>query len=282
MSSISHLHAEAEELPVRDHLHLLSSEFLAQTLQPSHVSHVHTTLDQGPGKLKQTQRSKVLEDVSPYLEEDGTVAPGNYVNIANDLHMDIVTKAISRSEPIRILSRKPPTVHKNERSLPRITRVTMSQLRSGHCARLRDFQCRIGKTVDSLCSGCQLETQTVSHLFDCPTRPTTLSIEDLWKNPLDAADFLRTLPDFADLPLGLLLLRRGLGGYDGRLLSHRIHLSLRPIPSLPLLNRLILLPLFSLSPPPSPPPSPLLGLIPPLLSLSPLAQTQDPRNAWSV
>ena len=185
MSSISHLHAETEELPVHDHLYLLSSQFLAHTLQPSHVSHVHMMLDQGPRKLKQTLCSKVYEDVSPYLEEDGTVAPGNYVNIANNLHTDIVAKAISRPEPNRILIRKPPTVYKNKQSLPCITRVTLSQLRFGHCARLRDFQCRISKTVDSLCPGCQLET--VSHLFDCPVRPTTLSIEDLWNKHCEGA-----------------------------------------------------------------------------------------------
>ena len=55
----------------------------------------------------------------------------------------------------------PPTVHKLERSLPRISRVTLSQLRSGHWARLRDFQCGIGKTDDSLCPGCLLEPSVI-------------------------------------------------------------------------------------------------------------------------
>ena len=77
---------EALELPVGDHLHLLSSQFLARTLDPSHVSYPFTTLDQGPRKLKHTLRSKCIEDVRPYLENDGTFSRGNFNKVKNKLH----------------------------------------------------------------------------------------------------------------------------------------------------------------------------------------------------
>ena len=199
-SSIDHLHAEAKELPVGDHLHLLSSQFLARSLDPNHVSHPFTTLDQGPRKLKHTLRSTCIEDVSPYLEESGTISRGNYDMVKNKLHNDIVRKSINRSSNNRVIGCKPPPVNSNENHLPGVTRVTLSQLRSGQCARLRDFQLKIGKSADSLCQSCSLDNQTVQHIFDCPARPTTLTPLDLWNNPWGVADFLRSLPDFLDLP----------------------------------------------------------------------------------
>ena len=82
----------------------------------------------------------------------------------------------------------------------RITRVVLSQLRSNFCARLKDYQLRIGKSQDDICPACQLEAQAVRHLFDCPARPTTLAPVDLWNNPWAVADFIRTIHCFADLP----------------------------------------------------------------------------------
>ena len=133
-SSIDHLHAEAMELPVKEHLHLLSAQFLAQSLQPHHVSHPNTTLDQGPRKLKDTLCSKVLADVSPYLEDDGTLQRGNYAAVKNQLHPDIVSKNIRNSNNNRVIGLPPPPVNSNENHLPRIIRVTLAQLRSGFCA----------------------------------------------------------------------------------------------------------------------------------------------------
>ena len=58
----------------------------------------------------------------------------------NKLHTDIVKKAISRASVNRVIGRQPPPINNNEDHLPRISRVALSQLRSGHCARLRDYQ----------------------------------------------------------------------------------------------------------------------------------------------
>ena len=198
-TSIDHLHAEAQELPVDDHLLLLSSQFFAKSLDPSHVSHPFTTLDQGPRKLRHTLRSKVIDVVQPYMNADGTISRADFHQVKNSLHTDIVRRAISRAGNNRVLGRPPPPVHNNENHLPRLTRVTLAQLRSGQCARLRDFQFTIGKSPDNICRHCTLEPQTVIHLFNCPAKPTTLTELDLWLNPWGVADYLRLLPDFSDL-----------------------------------------------------------------------------------
>lgn len=199
-ASIDHLHAEVGELPVSDHLHLLSAQFLAASLQPNHVSRPYTTLDQGPRRMKHTLRSKCIGEVEKHIGLNGDIPRANYEQVKTDLHTDIVKKAIAKQSTNRVLGQRPPAINKSEDHLPRKIRVTLSQLRSGHCARLRDFQLKIGKVADALCPSCTLDSQTVSHLFDCPAKPTTLTIDDLWKNPWGVADHLRSFPCFDDLP----------------------------------------------------------------------------------
>ena len=125
---------------------------------------------------------------------------GDLKLVCDKLHCDIVGKVVGRSSANRVLGVKPPPVHKNELDLPRVSRTVLSQLRSGHCARLRDFQLKLGKATDGDCPNCNLDRQDVAHIFDCPAKPTTLRIEDLWENPWGVADHLRTLPEFKDLP----------------------------------------------------------------------------------
>ena len=120
--------------------------------------------------------------------------------VKNELHTKVVERAISRSSPNRVLGVIPPAVDKSQGRLPRVAQVVLSQLRSGHCARLRDYQARIGRSPSDLCLGCNLEAQTVKHIFDCPARPTTLTTDNLWTSPLEVVDFLSRLPEFADLP----------------------------------------------------------------------------------
>ena len=199
-SSVEHLHAEVEELPVDDHLRLLSAQYLARSLQPHHVNFEFASLDQGPRALKDTLRSKCLDDVAPYLEADGTIDRGKFSDILKKIHSDIVRKAVNKAGDNRLIGRKPPPINHNELHLPRISRVTLSQLRSGFCHRLRNFQFKIGKAPDDICQRCFLNADDVPHLFDCPAHPTTLFVEDLWNNPWGVADFVRRLPGFDDLP----------------------------------------------------------------------------------
>ena len=194
------LHAETRVLPVKEHLHLLSSQFLARSLQPNHVSHPVVQLDQGPRRLKHTLRSKCIAAVQPYLQPDGTLSQGRFPAVKNLLHTAIVGDTINNLGPNRVLGVPPPLVDASESSLPRQTRTVLAQLRSGQCGRLKDYQLKIGKMNDDLCGDCDLFPQTVSHLFDCPAHPTTLGIVDLWANPTDAVDHLKNFNTFDFLP----------------------------------------------------------------------------------
>ena len=112
------------------------------------------------------------------------------------IHTDVVRDAMDRLAPNRVLRQRPPKINPNEKTLPRKTRVTLAQLRSGHCARLKDFQLRIGKADDDKCPDCRLDVQDVHHLFNCPARQTGLTVDDLWNNPREVAYFLSSHPAF--------------------------------------------------------------------------------------
>ena len=83
-ASIDHLHAETGELPVAQHMRLLSAQFLAKALDPGHVSYPYVTMDPGPRRkknhrnepLKHTLRSKVFSDVEPFVEAVSTFNRG--------------------------------------------------------------------------------------------------------------------------------------------------------------------------------------------------------------
>ena len=89
MSSIDHLHAEIQVLPVRDHLSLLTSQFLAHALQTTHPSHNIVTTPPAPRNMKHTLQSRFLPDVAPYTV-GGIIHPIDYNPIIKSLHTDAV------------------------------------------------------------------------------------------------------------------------------------------------------------------------------------------------
>ena len=99
-------------------------------------------------------------------------------------------------EPNRVLNARPPKISKDENTLDRRTRVTLAQLRSGHCAKLKSYQFKIGKALDDKCPDCCIDSQDVAHLFNCPARPTGLTPDALWTDPREVAIFLARHPAF--------------------------------------------------------------------------------------
>ena len=146
--------------------------------------------------MKETLRTKCFEDVSPYTRADGTIAAGKVRETQDKIHTEIVRKAMAGLEPNRVLNGRPPKISKQEVTLDRKTRVTLAQLRSGHCARLKSYQFKIGKAVDDKCPDCGIDSQDVPHLFSCPARPTGLTPEALWTDPREVAIFLAGHPAF--------------------------------------------------------------------------------------
>ena len=198
MSNIDHLHTETQVLPVKDHLSLLSTQFLAKALQPNHPSHPIVTSPSGPRNKKATLQSRFLCNLTPYLE-GGVLQPDRYKSTIAQLHTTAVATSISNRSPNRVLQSRPPPISEEEVTLPRIHRTTLAQLRSGFCSSLKDFQVAIRSTTNPLCPSCRRYPQTVSHLFSCTEHPTDLTTADLWHRPLQTSEFLQRLP-FFNLP----------------------------------------------------------------------------------
>ena len=99
------------------------------------------------------------------------------------LHTAAVAELLAGRPPNPVLGRHPPEIAREERSLPRTTRSTLAQLRAGYSTFLRSYMARIGHEVEDACPECGEEDHSTLHIFNCPSRPTTLSVVDLWARP---------------------------------------------------------------------------------------------------
>ena len=201
-ADITHLHTECKTLPIKEHLSMLSKQFLASALRPIHPSHSLVTGDPGPRANSRIPllQSAYLAELSPYLEPDNTVDPASYRSTINSIHSSTVQRYIANRPPNKVLQAQPPEISPSETHLPRAFRTTLSQLRSGQCSRLLSFRHAIGLSDTDSCPDCSSAVHTTSHLFHCASSPTTLTVEDLWVDPVGVARHLTTLSAFSDLP----------------------------------------------------------------------------------
>ena len=131
------------------------------------------------------------------MTADGTVADPTAAR--RQIHTRAVAKSIAARANNRVLGSPAPDVDDTEQELPRKTRRTLAQLRSGECLALSNYQHKMGWSDSPMCPCCRSEEHTTQHIFDCSAHQTPLEPENLWTHPIEAADFLRTLP-FMDLP----------------------------------------------------------------------------------
>ena len=196
-ASAAHLHAECELLMVRDHLNLLCAQYLASALRPDHINHASASAPSGPRRLDSKHRlSEIFMPlVEPYLT-GGVVDPTTYPNVIKSLHTQCVQSSINTQPPNPILGDLPPVINREETSLPRTARTTLSQLRSNFCIRLNSYRQLISRSPNDVCPDCGNAPHTTSHLFSCTAFPTNLTTWDLWLRPREVVAFLSSHPSF--------------------------------------------------------------------------------------
>ena len=198
MASVSHLHSETEVLPVTNHLSLLCSQSLAGSLRAP----VTQLLCNHQAPQHEGNPSVTLPALS-LSSPGGWHSPGHPVPRSSVISPHIsgnILPLLRTTEQTPPCTPPPPPIAPLEKSLPRITRTTLSQLRSGYCSRLRSYQARIGAAPTASCPECLNQDHNVGHLFDCPAFPTDLTTADLWHRPAAVADFLSILPSFSQIP----------------------------------------------------------------------------------
>ena len=192
MTDIDHLHQETKVMKVKDHCEMLSKQFLLATQKREHPNRVDLSLPPPPRQMKRTLTSRFGADIRqmsyPDLPED------MYKKRLKQIHTSNVTKSINSMAPNKVLLSRPPAIDKSEIKLPRQTRATLSQLRSGYSNYLTSYKARIDTTVQDMCPYCD-HSHTTTHLFSCANNPTTLNVRDLWNQPVKAARFLNLPTD---------------------------------------------------------------------------------------
>ena len=181
MSSIDHLHTEAEMLKVKEHSELRSAQYLARCLEPGNVCHPITTRATSERQMKETLYTRHRNTVEKMMVNNNRKAT------LQALHTAAVVKAIQCHERNGVLDGRPPSITNSEKELTRKERSTLAQLRSEYCRLLGSYNSRIKKDASlDVCADCGTTPHDVKHLFVYPAHPTTLIPLDLWSRPTDA------------------------------------------------------------------------------------------------
>ena len=141
--------------------------------------------------MKPTLISCHQDSVEPLL----TNTEGWYKSGMKSIHKTAVSSNINGYEPNNVLQRIPPVISPDERRLPRSTRTTLAQLRSGYCPLLTSYMSRLDPSVKNEWPLFESQSHDTAHLFSCAQKPTTLEATSLWENPIEAAQFLNLIPD---------------------------------------------------------------------------------------
>ena len=181
MSSVDHLHAEANMLKVKEHSELLSAQYLARCLEPENVNFSITTREPPKIMMKETLFTRHRSAVEPLM-----IAKDRKTTL-QAIHTTAVNQAVTSLGRNVVLDDRPPAINISEKELTRKERTTLAQLRSGHCRLLGSYKSRIRKDVSlDVCADCGKTPHDVKHLFNCPAHPTTMTPSDLWNRPVDA------------------------------------------------------------------------------------------------
>ena len=113
MSSIDHLHTEAEKLKIRHHSELLSAHYLARCIEPENVCHPITTRATPERQIKGTLYTTHRDTVEPMMvkyDKKGTLQA---------FHHDAVDKAVNSHEWNVVLEGRPPPIISPEKNITR-------------------------------------------------------------------------------------------------------------------------------------------------------------------
>ena len=125
MSSVDHLHAEAEMLKVREHSELLSAQYLAICLEPENVCHAITTRETPKRRMKETLFTRHRNTVEPMMLADNRKAT------LQAIHTDAVNKAVKDQKKNIVSDDLPHPISDSEKYLNRKECTILAQLRSG-------------------------------------------------------------------------------------------------------------------------------------------------------
>lgn len=190
ITSEDHLHAEAKIMPVHDHCNMLSKQFLLATQKSDHPTPINLDSRLPSRIMKKTLKYRFGREIKRLVPER-PISEQEYKKHLKTIHTNSVRDTINSRNVNKVLGRAPPEINAAEKSLPRSTRSTLSQLRSGYSIFLNTYKAKIKPDQFSkICPDCNRSKHTTAHLFKCPTKPTQLNPTSLWTDPTACARFL--------------------------------------------------------------------------------------------
>ena len=124
----------------------------------------------------------LVREVQRYIREP--LNQEAYETGLRSIHTDTVAEVVNNYRVNTLLGDHPPAVAAEERDLPRATRVVLAHLRSGSSSRLNSYWSRIdGRTPDT-CPACGMDPLDTQYLFNCSAKPTNLTPNSLWTQPV--------------------------------------------------------------------------------------------------
>lgn len=182
-----HLHNETKLLPVKEHNKMLSQQYLISCHQETHPCNSIVNAALPPRNLRKTVRNHD-EEIASLLSSN--MVNTNIKSVYKEIHTKVVEETTNNYIPNKVLNTKPPEISPNEKKLPRETRTTLTQLRSGWSKKLNHYMNRLDPRIEDKCNICSGSPHDTLHLFNCPTNPTQLTPLDLWLKPGEVAEFL--------------------------------------------------------------------------------------------
>jgi hypothetical protein len=172
---------------------------LGQRNAADHLSHeVISRPPKVPSQMKPTLQHMFGHKVTQFAN-DGVISALDYMEALKAIHSEVVTCHCVTRGPNRVLGIPPPAIDPSDKSLPRVPRHMLSQLRSDWCKNLKSYQKLIRKGNDDVCPEGQESSHVTAYLFSCPAVPTNLVPIDLWARPREAISFVSYPPSFSHL-----------------------------------------------------------------------------------
>ena len=191
-TNINHIHDETKILPIEKHLRLHSSQLRQKASHPDHQLHRLTTQPQPPRLKKKTifNNNQYTLNIDP--DPTHTIDENTIKRNMKTIHTTIVQDHLSNRPINKLLNRPPPDIDKKKETLPHSTRRKLSQLRTNKSPLLMTYLHKIDPANHPAanCPLCNDPNHDSLHLFNCPDIPTTLTVWDLWTDPVGVAALL--------------------------------------------------------------------------------------------
>ena len=162
MAYVAELHQEARELPLHQHIELISQQFAIACHLPQYPCHqlCHRPPDDPPER-RRSLIGRLKPNIQQYLTEEQLSNP-SYKSAISSIHQDAVRTAIESSSS-KLLNGRSPPIATAEQTLPRQTRTIRAQLCTGHNRILGQYMNIIDPTARNHCHNCGQSPHDTHH-----------------------------------------------------------------------------------------------------------------------